>query len=250
MRWPLSLLLLIVPNLPSIGALTPLQQIKRDFAALRMKSTTRHLMRPLTPRGREETLAIKQKVRNIARNGTFVVDAFADAARRYSVDEDTGGTGGLLGELLPQGAVRSKELDRCCFTAPLGSVHGPVETEYGWHLVLVCERIGCRYDEGMTAVVAVPSDSGQGVQSVLVSAREVEEADQETEVGRGGGGGGGRDRGKLGTTRMASARLLEKQGKKKFSDTPLGLILFWSGVVVAGGVLSEVLAALGGQLGM
>ena len=62
MRWPLSLLLLIVPNLPSIGALTPLQQIKRDFAALRMKSTTRHLMRPLTPRGREETLAIKQKV--------------------------------------------------------------------------------------------------------------------------------------------------------------------------------------------
>ena len=87
-------------------------------------------MRPLTPRGREETLAIKQKVRNIARNGTFVVDAFADAARRYSVDEDTGVTGGLLGELLPQGAVRSKELDRCCFTAPLGSVHGPVETEY------------------------------------------------------------------------------------------------------------------------
>ena len=82
----------------------------------------------------------------------FVVDAFAAAATQYSSDEDTNKNGGLLGEMIQQGVIRSKALDRACFTANLGEVEGPVESEYGWHLVLTPERINCKKDNGYVRI--------------------------------------------------------------------------------------------------
>ena len=34
-------------------------------------------------------------------------------------------------------------MDKACFEVPLGEISGPVESEYGYHLVLVTERTNC-----------------------------------------------------------------------------------------------------------
>ena len=147
-------LTLLVALKLSEALVDPIKTIRRDWAALNMRSSTRHLMRPKTPTGRGECVALKLQLRDqVAKEGAFVVDAFAALASEHSVDEDTRLRGGLLGERLKQGECRSQQLDRACFTAPLGQVVGPIESEFGHHLVLVQERIGCRFDSGMTKVV-------------------------------------------------------------------------------------------------
>ena len=170
MRSYLHLLVVVLLAESAEGIIDPIKTIRRDWAALNMRSSTRHLMRPRTPAGRSECLALKLQLREaVASEGTFVVDAFAALAEEHSIDEDTRLRGGLLGERLKQGECRSKELDRACFTAPLGQVSGPIESEFGHHLVLVQERIGCRYDSGMTRVVPEACADGPN-RSVLAPA--------------------------------------------------------------------------------
>ena len=53
---------------------------------------------------------IARSIQAARSNGTFVVDAFADAARTTSIDPDTGPQGGLLGERMPQGWCRAREV--------------------------------------------------------------------------------------------------------------------------------------------
>lgn len=133
-------------------ALDPISRIRKDFLALTVRASPRHVMRPLTSKGRAECAAIAKDIANATEGGAFVVDAFATAAEKYSVDSDTAAAGGVLGEMIPQGTIRSLILDRACFTAALGEVEGPVESEYGWHLVLVPERINCFKDNGYVRI--------------------------------------------------------------------------------------------------
>lgn len=145
-----------------------LESIQRDYRALIARSSTRHIMQPRSPQGREQCLRLKSELRLAQQSGQFVVDAFADAAREHSTDTDTADRGGMFGELLPQGAVRSRVMDRLCFTAPLGQIIGPVESEFGWHLLLVEERRHCpKLDGGMTRVVAeVDPTTGNAISSL------------------------------------------------------------------------------------
>ena len=65
----------------------PINRIKNDFLALTRKSTTRHI---LLPRSSEAALKLKQGIRNrISQDGEYVEDAFAAAAKRYSLDKET-----------------------------------------------------------------------------------------------------------------------------------------------------------------
>ena len=130
----------------------PVQRIRKDFLALTVRVSPRHLMRPRTEQGRRECAAILKSIKNSTANGMFVVDAFAAAATQYSSDAETAASGGVLGEMIQQGVIRSKALDRACFTANLGEVEGPVESEYGWHLVLTPERINCKKDNGYVRI--------------------------------------------------------------------------------------------------
>ena len=133
-------------------AKNPISRIKNDFLALTRKSTTRHI---LLPRSSEAALKLKQNIRNrIADDGEYVEDAFSAAARRYSLDEETAKRGGLLGTLAPQGYCVCPELDEVCFRAPLGEVYGPVESDFGLHLVLVCERTNCPKLDGYNTRIA------------------------------------------------------------------------------------------------
>jgi hypothetical protein len=148
-----------------------------------MCSTSRHLMRPLTAEGRVECLELKSKLLDSVQAGEFVVEAFARAASDFSVDEETRARGGLLGTRLRQGTVRSRALDRACFTSTLGKIQGPIESEFGWHLVLVEERIGCRFDKGMTQVVPqVVGDGSPGERPFVRSALAPPSAADERQV--------------------------------------------------------------------
>lgn len=62
---------------------------------------------------------------------------FADLAQKYS-QCPSGQRGGDLGQFGPGQMV--PEFDQVCFNGEVGVVHGPVKTQFGYHLVEVTER--------------------------------------------------------------------------------------------------------------
>ena len=64
---------------------------------------------------------------------------FAELAEMHS-DCPSGQQGGELGEFSPGQMVR--EFDEVVFNEEVGKVHGPVKTQFGFHLVEVTERTG------------------------------------------------------------------------------------------------------------
>ena len=63
---------------------------------------------------------------------------FAEAAAKYS-DCTTASSGGNLGEFGPGTMV--KEFEQVVFNEKVGVVHGPVQTQFGYHLIYISERI-------------------------------------------------------------------------------------------------------------
>ena len=62
---------------------------------------------------------------------------FGDLAKEHS-QCPSGKQGGDLGEFGPGQMV--KEFDTVVFSAPVGEVQGPVETQFGYHLLEVTDR--------------------------------------------------------------------------------------------------------------
>ena len=62
---------------------------------------------------------------------------FASAAREHS-SCPSGSQGGDLGEFGPGQMVR--EFDEVVFSGDLGVVHGPVQTQFGYHLIEITHR--------------------------------------------------------------------------------------------------------------
>lgn len=62
---------------------------------------------------------------------------FADVARRHS-QCPSGASGGDLGSFRPGEMVR--EFDEVVFSAEPGKVHGPVRTQFGYHLIEITAR--------------------------------------------------------------------------------------------------------------
>lgn len=62
---------------------------------------------------------------------------FADLARQHSKCP-SGRNGGDLGEFAPGQMVR--EFNDVCFNEEVGVVHGPVQTQFGYHLIEVTDR--------------------------------------------------------------------------------------------------------------
>jgi peptidyl-prolyl cis-trans isomerase C len=78
----------------------------------------------------EVCLALKKKI-------TEEGGDFATVAREYS-QCPSGKRGGDLGMFGPGQMVA--EFDHVCFNEAVGVVHGPVKTQFGYHLVEVTER--------------------------------------------------------------------------------------------------------------
>lgn len=62
---------------------------------------------------------------------------FADLAAKHS-QCPSGKRGGSLGEFSPGEMVR--EFDEIVFKAEVGKTHGPVKTQFGYHLILIESR--------------------------------------------------------------------------------------------------------------
>jgi peptidyl-prolyl cis-trans isomerase C len=62
---------------------------------------------------------------------------FAELAAKHSKCP-SGKNGGELGEFQPGQMV--KEFDDVVFTADVGKVHGPVQTQFGFHLIEITSR--------------------------------------------------------------------------------------------------------------
>ena len=62
---------------------------------------------------------------------------FAQVARAHSTCP-SGQEGGDLGEFSPGMMVR--EFDTVVFSAAVGQVHGPVKTQFGYHLIEITQR--------------------------------------------------------------------------------------------------------------
>ena len=62
---------------------------------------------------------------------------FADLARQHSTCP-SGKQGGDLGEFTPGQMVR--EFDEVVFKEDVGTVHGPVKTQFGYHLIEITSR--------------------------------------------------------------------------------------------------------------
>ena len=64
---------------------------------------------------------------------------FAALAKEHSTCP-SGKSGGSLGTFKPGSMV--PEFDKVCWSAPVGEVQGPVQTQFGYHLIVVTERTG------------------------------------------------------------------------------------------------------------
>ncbi len=62
---------------------------------------------------------------------------FAELAKKHS-ECPSGQQGGALGEFRPGQMV--KEFDDVVFSAEVGKVHGPVQTQFGYHLIEITQR--------------------------------------------------------------------------------------------------------------
>lgn len=62
---------------------------------------------------------------------------FAEIAKQYS-NCPSGQDGGALGEFGP--GMMVPEFDKVVFSAPINQVQGPVQTQFGFHLVEVTSR--------------------------------------------------------------------------------------------------------------
>jgi len=72
------------------------------------------------------------ELKKLIENGSLT---FEDAAKKYSIDTGSAQNGGSIGEFSRGELV--KEFEDASFAATPGEIVGPVETEYGYHLIRV-----------------------------------------------------------------------------------------------------------------
>ena len=88
-------------------------------------ATARHIL----VNTEEECLDLKSQIENGA--------DFGEIAKEHSLCP-SGQKGGELGEFGPGQMVR--EFDEVVFTAEVNKVHGPVKTQFGYHLIDITSR--------------------------------------------------------------------------------------------------------------
>jgi len=90
------------------------------------KAAARHILVPTET----QCLDLKEQITNGA--------SFEDLAAQHS-QCPSGSSGGALGEFGPGQMV--PEFDKAVFTGPVGTVQGPIQTQFGFHLLEVTMRV-------------------------------------------------------------------------------------------------------------
>ncbi|MFO1288029.1 MAG: peptidyl-prolyl cis-trans isomerase [Rubrivivax sp.] len=84
----------------------------------------------------EQKAAAKAKAEALAQQAKANPGAFAELAKKNSQDTASAAVGGDL-EFSRRGAMASKALDDAVFALEPGKVGGPIESEFGYHVILV-----------------------------------------------------------------------------------------------------------------
>ena len=84
-------------------------------------TSTRHIL----VKTKKQADNLKQQLNNVA--------AFDRLAKKHSLCKSSAKKGGYLGEFPPSRVL--KAFDNVVFKKPLLTVHGPVKTKFGYHLI-------------------------------------------------------------------------------------------------------------------
>ncbi|MBI2070200.1 MAG: peptidylprolyl isomerase [Elusimicrobia bacterium] len=123
-----------------------LAQLFRDRTTERVRA--RHILIKVGPKA---PMAEKSKALSALKSIKKEADAgadFAELARKHSQDTESAKKGGDLGYFIKGWMV--PEFEQAAFSLPVGDVSNPVETEFGYHLILVEEKRAktpLRFDE-------------------------------------------------------------------------------------------------------
>lgn len=87
-------------------------------------------------RTKPESERAKRQIHGESRES--LLESFMQVARRTSIDPSSSPLGGDLG-MVREGQM-VKEFERAVYSAALHEVSGPIQSPFGWHLILVTER--------------------------------------------------------------------------------------------------------------
>ena len=111
---------------------------KDSLPSIPMRAKVRHLLIPIRPseKEKEKTVLELNDIKNKIIKGT----SFSEMAIKHSEDPGSKENGGSLGWVNRGSLV--KEFETAAFTAEIGEIVGPIETEFGFHILETLERKG------------------------------------------------------------------------------------------------------------
>ena len=113
---------------------------KDSLPRIPLRAKVRHLLVPITPNDIEKNKTFKdlEKIKSRIMNG----ESFSEMALVFSEDPGSKNNGGSLGWVSRGSLV--KEFETAAFTSTIGEVVGPIETEFGFHILETLEKKGER----------------------------------------------------------------------------------------------------------
>jgi peptidyl-prolyl cis-trans isomerase D len=139
------------------------QEVRQAYEQNRARYTTseerraRHILIPVAASANAEVKAeAKAKIEELLKQAQAKPEAFAELARTHSQDPGSAPAGGDLG-FLERGATK-KPFDDALFAMKEGAIVGPVETEFGYHLIKLEEVRGGAVKAFEAVRAAIESD--------------------------------------------------------------------------------------------
>tara|TARA_Y100001970_G_scaffold278918_1_gene385358 strand:- start:5295 stop:6563 length:1269 start_codon:yes stop_codon:yes gene_type:complete len=111
---------------------------KDSLPSIPMRAKVRHLLVPIKPSDNEKEKTVFQL--NDIKDKIIKGEPFSEIAIKHSEDPGSKENGGSLGWVSRGSLV--KEFETAAFTAKIGEIVGPIETEFGFHILEVLERKG------------------------------------------------------------------------------------------------------------
>lgn len=114
----------------------PEDEIVKEYKK-EIKATVRHILISTDGKTEEEKVKAKKDIEKILKRVRRGED-FVRLAKQFSEDPGTKNNGGLLedfnrGQTVP-------EFDKVSFSLPIGEISGPIETQFGYHIIKIIGR--------------------------------------------------------------------------------------------------------------
>ena len=125
-------------NITRGGVIDFYKTYKDSLPSIPTRVKVRHLLISVTPseRSKNESFSLLKSIKERLLNG----ESFSLLANQFSQDPGSKNNGGLLGWVTRGSLV--KNFETAAFTAKPGDIVGPVETQFGYHLIETIDKKG------------------------------------------------------------------------------------------------------------